>query len=42
MESETTVRHQGTLVVAKYAVGHKYLRPEALIELKLTSGTVTT
>jgi hypothetical protein len=34
MESEYTVRHQGTLLVAKYAVGHGILRPHASVELR--------
>jgi hypothetical protein len=33
MESEYEVWRQGTLMVAKYAQGHGWLRPEALIEL---------
>lgn len=33
-EQETTVRHQGTLLVAKYAVGHGILRPEAAVEIR--------
>lgn len=32
LETETTVRHQGTLMVAKMAVGHGKLRPECAIE----------
>lgn len=32
MEKEYSVRHQGTLMVAKMAVGHKYLRPECAVE----------
>lgn len=31
------IRRQGTLVVAKYAVGHGILRPECAVELKTTS-----
>jgi len=31
----------GTLLIARYIKGIKYLRPEALIELKLATGTVT-
>lgn len=34
-ESEYSVRHQGTLVVAKYAMGHGVLRPECAIELAI-------
>ncbi|MEY9719276.1 hypothetical protein ABIA22_001766 [Sinorhizobium fredii] len=34
MESEYMVSRQGTLIVAKYAVGHGELRPECSIELK--------
>lgn len=33
MESEYQIARQGTLMVAKYAVGHGVLRPEAAIEL---------
>ena len=33
VEEEYTVRHQGTLYVASYAVTEKYLRPEGLLEL---------
>lgn len=33
MESEYQISRQGTLMVAKYAVGHGVLRPEAAIEL---------
>ena len=32
-ESEYDIRRQGTLMVAKYAVGHVILRPEAAVEL---------
>jgi hypothetical protein len=38
MESEYQLSRQGTLMVAKYAVGHGILRPEAAVEL--TSATV--
>jgi hypothetical protein len=31
------IRRQGTLVVAKYAIGHGILRPECAIELKTTT-----
>lgn len=34
LESEYDIRRQGTLVVAKYAVGHGILRPEAAVELR--------
>lgn len=34
MESEYDVRRQGTLMLAKYAVGHGLLRPELAVELK--------
>lgn len=33
MESEYQISRQGTLMVAKYAVGHGILRPEAAVEL---------
>lgn len=33
MESEYKVSNQGTLLVAKYAVGHGILRPEAAVEV---------
>lgn len=33
-ESEYDIRRQGTLIVAKYAVGHGILRPECAVELK--------
>ena len=33
LESEYDIRRQGTLFVAKYAVGHGILRPEAAIEI---------
>lgn len=35
VEQESSVRYQGDLIVAKYAVGHGVLRPESAIELKL-------
>lgn len=38
MESEYQISRQGTLMVAKYAVGHGVLRPEAAVEL--TTATV--
>ena len=34
MESEYSVRHQGTLMVAKYAMGHGILQPKAAVELR--------
>lgn len=34
-ESEYSVRHQGTLIVAKYAMGTGGLRPESTVELAL-------
>lgn len=34
MEAEYQVERQGTLVVAKYAMGHGILRPESAVELK--------
>lgn len=34
MEQEYDIRRQGTLMVAKYAVGHGKLRPECAIELR--------
>lgn len=34
MEAEYLIKFQGTLMVAKYAMGHSWLRPECLIELK--------
>ena len=34
MESQYDIRRQGTLMVAKYAMGHGVLRPAAAIELK--------
>ena len=34
MESQYDIRRQGTLMVAKYAMGHGILRPSAAIELK--------
>jgi hypothetical protein len=37
VESEYDIRRQGTLIVAKYAVGHGYLRPDCAVELKTTS-----
>lgn len=37
IESDYLVNRQGTLVVAKYAVGHDHLRPDCAVELKTTS-----
>ena len=34
VESEYDIRRQGWLVVAKYAMGHGFVRPEACVELK--------
>ena len=34
VESEYDIRRQGTLMVAKYAMGHGVLRPEAAIGIK--------
>lgn len=34
MESEYDIRRQGTLMVAKYAVGHGKLRPESAVEIR--------
>lgn len=34
MESEYDIRRQGTLMVAKYAVGHGVYRPECAVEIK--------
>ena len=34
VESQYDIRRQGTLFVAKYAMGHGILRPEAAVELK--------
>jgi len=36
VESEYSVRHQGTLLVAKYAMGHGILRPECAASIKLS------
>ena len=33
MESQYDIRRQGTLMVAKYAMGHGVLRPAAAVEL---------
>lgn len=37
VESEYSVRHQGTLVVSKYSMGHGILRPECAIEGRTAS-----
>jgi hypothetical protein len=34
MESEYDIRRQGTLMVARYAVGHGILRPESAVEIR--------
>ena len=34
VESEYDIRRQGTLMVAKYAVGHGALRPEAAVQIQ--------
>jgi len=34
MESQWDIRRQGTLLVAKYAVGHGFTRPQAAIEIR--------
>lgn len=39
MQAEWDIRRQGTLMVARYAVGHGVLRPESAIELKLDTLT---
>lgn len=36
-EMEYDMRRQGTLIVAKYAMGHGILRPECAVELKTTT-----
>lgn len=41
LQSEWDIRRQGTLMVARYAVGHGPLRPECAVELKLQSSTIT-
>jgi hypothetical protein len=35
MEMEWDIRRQGTLLVAKYAMGHGILRPECAVEMKI-------
>lgn len=37
LESDYDIRRQGTLIVAKYAVGHDFVRPDCAVELKTTS-----
>lgn len=37
LQSEWDIRRQGTLMVARYAVGHGVLRPECAVELKTAS-----
>lgn len=39
VESEYQISRQGTLMVAKQAIGHGILRPECAIELRNTTGT---
>lgn len=39
LQSEWDIRRQGTLMVARYAVGHGPLRPECAVELKLETLT---
>jgi hypothetical protein len=34
MEGEYKIEYQGTLLVAKYAVGHGILRPESAVEIQ--------
>jgi hypothetical protein len=34
VESDYLIQQQGTLVVAKYAMGHGILRPECAVEIK--------
>ena len=33
LQSEFLIEYQGTLMVARYAIGHGFLRPDALVEL---------
>jgi hypothetical protein len=35
LETEHSVRHQGTLVVAKQVIGSGILRPESAVEIKI-------
>ena len=37
MEMDWDIRRQGTLILAKYAIGSDYIRPEACVELKTTT-----
>mgnify|MGYP003123384430 FL=1 len=37
LETEYSVRNQGTLMVAKYAMGHNFLRPECCYHLRTAS-----
>ena len=39
LQSAWDIRRQGTLIVARYAVGHGILRPECTVELKLDTFT---
>lgn len=39
LQSEWDIRRQGTLMVARYAVGHGVLRPECAVEFKLDTLT---
>lgn len=38
-EQEYSARHQGNLLIAKYAVGHGILRPEAAVEIRAAAET---
>ena len=40
LESEYQIDYQGTLMVAKYAMGHDYLRPEGAVELRAEDAPV--
>ena len=40
MDAQWLLRNLAWLFVAKYIVGHGFLRPESLIELKLNTLTV--
>ena len=37
LETEYSIRNQGTLMVAKYAMGHNFLRPECCYHLRTAS-----
>lgn len=37
LQSEWDIRRQGTLMVARYSVGHDFVRPECCVELKLSA-----